>query len=324
MVADRNCSFLQIHEHILVNGDVRRPLTVNVFGSEQTLNCFVLNDDEEDDQRTSTKEYANRTSFVKMKENLNERGIDTRKSMEFASVPAATIRDGSIIVAVTDQSILSFFQQEVDKLDATIRIISCMGMQQLDDALQKGADGVLLAPDYLQQPGIVQHIKSNYRGIGMFAYGWGKTSPSRSVIETSGVDGWLEGPAFGSNWDAEKFEEAIGSMQDMKPPPAMNAFGGMGFMPGMGGGIPSGAMPGMGMQGGMPGMGAMGGMSPGQMSPGQMSPGQMSPMMPQSGMQTPPMQSPDAQQAQMMQQMQQMQQMMQQMQQMNSMQPGYH
>ena len=293
---------------------------MNVFGSEQTLNCFVLNDDEEDDQRTSTKEYANRTSFVKMKENLNERGIDTRKSMEFANVPAAKIRDGSIIVAVTDQSILSFFQQEVDKLDATIRIISCMGMQQLDEALQKGADGLLLAPDYLQQPGIVQHIKSKYSGIGVFAYGWGKTSPARSVIETSGVDGWLEGPAFGTNWDAEKFEEAIGTMQDKKAVMPMTSIASLGFMPGMsmGGGIPSGNNPAADM-----GMGMMGGMSPGAMSPGQMSP--MA-----SGMQTPPALTDTlAQQAQMMQQMQQMQQMMQQMQpmsqngQMNYMQSPY-
>ena len=283
---------------------------MNVFGSEQTLNCFVLNDDEEDDQRISTKEYANRTSFVKMKENLKERGIDTRKSIEFANVPVPKVRDGSVIVAVTDQSILSFFQQEADRLDATIRIISCMGMQQLDEALQKGADGLLLSPDYLQQPGIVPHIKSKYGGIGVFAYGWGKTSPSRSAIESSGVDGWLEGPAFGSNWDAEKFEEAIGTMQDKKAPPVMMGLGSLGVMPGMGGGIPSGMNPGMGMQGGMPGMGAMGGTSP------AMSPGQMSPMMP-SGMHTPPALTDSlAQQQQMMQQMQQMQQMMQQMQQM--------
>nr|AHH02123.1 TcChR [synthetic construct] len=38
-----------IHEHILVHGDVRRPIEVTIFGKETSLNCFVENDDEEDD-----------------------------------------------------------------------------------------------------------------------------------------------------------------------------------------------------------------------------------------------------------------------------------
>ena len=127
-----------IHEHILVHGDVRRPIEVTVFGKETSLSCFVENDDVEDDVRTSTAEYANRASFVKIQADMKERGIDTRKSTEIGTMPVPKIRDGSIIIAVTDENILSFFQQEVNKLGAAVRIISCMGMQQLDEVLQKG------------------------------------------------------------------------------------------------------------------------------------------------------------------------------------------
>lgn len=284
--------------------------------------------------------YAKRDSFVKMKERMEERGITTRSSIEF-DLPR--VMDGSIILAVTDPMVLGFLQSEMSKMGATINVAPATGMVQLDTLLQKGGfDGLLIGPEFLQQEGIVPHIKNKYR-VPVYAYGYTKMGPNQQLIESSGVDGWVEGPSFGTPFDSEGLANAIGQMQKLKGsysvPSMPGMMGMMGAIPSMGSVSSMTSMPMMyGMQGvaaadpGSPSIYAGGvnmqmaqmqqnaftGMqTPLRMQPpvGMQTPtGMQSPVGVPSGMKTPPMMAQEqmnlhmAQMQQMMAQMQQMQQ----------------
>mmetsp|Transcript_2452 Transcript_2452/g.6189 ORF Transcript_2452/g.6189 Transcript_2452/m.6189 type:complete len:631 (-) Transcript_2452:284-2176(-) len=244
---------VEIHKHIIIHGDVRRPVTVKALGRQVSVNCFVDKEEEEEDERISTKTYANRNSFVKMRDDMEKKGVLTRKSLDTKEGPKLSA--GHVVVAVADPMINQFFSQQFEQLSEAVQLTTVLGPPQLDQVMQKGGfDGVLLAPEYLQQGGIVQMIKETHR-TPVYAYGWGKTSPIRQLIENSGVDGWLEGPSFGSTFSNEALEDAIAHMQSIKASYAvsMNNFG-MGGM-GMGG------MSGNNMQS-VPMMGGMQNMSP--------------------------------------------------------------
>jgi len=245
---------LEIHKHIIIHGDVRRPITVNTLGREVTVSCFVDKEEEDEDERISTKTYANRASFMKMRNNMEQRGIQTRKSLEMLAPPPA-LNDGSIVLAVADPMTLTFFTQQLSQLDATIRATPAMGQGQLEQVLEKGGfDGVLVSPEYIQQVGLVQRLKDKYH-MPVYAFGWGKSSPWRSVIEGSGVDGWLEGPYFGSTFDTDALSDAIAEMQRIKTSYSM-VMNGVGMN---GAGMNGVGMNGMGMDGvGMNGAGMNG------------------------------------------------------------------
>eukprot|EP00191_Tetraselmis_sp_GSL018_P008177 CAMPEP_0177608700 /NCGR_PEP_ID=MMETSP0419_2-20121207/18620_1 /TAXON_ID=582737 /ORGANISM="Tetraselmis sp., Strain GSL018" /LENGTH=530 /DNA_ID=CAMNT_0019103425 /DNA_START=465 /DNA_END=2057 /DNA_ORIENTATION=+ len=209
---------VKIHEHILIHGDVRRPMKVNVLGKEYNLNCFVTDEEQEDDERTSTAHYANRSSFIKMKENMEQKGIRTRGSIEVGKAAVAPLRDGTVVVAASDPSTHDFFARELGKMDASIAAAPSADLQQLQNLLSKGGvDGVLISPEFLQQPGLVQALKHSFR-TPVFAFGWSKSGPAREVIESSGVDGWLEGPAFGVSFEPANLRRVLLQMQAAQAP----------------------------------------------------------------------------------------------------------
>jgi hypothetical protein len=66
-------SIMQIHEYILVHGDIRVKTKVNVAGEEMELETFVDNEHEEGAVKHSTADFAKRGSFLVMRDNMKAR-----------------------------------------------------------------------------------------------------------------------------------------------------------------------------------------------------------------------------------------------------------
>ena len=69
------CSFvhaLQIFEHILIHGDIRKTTKLQVAGEEVEIEEFV-EEEGEDTVKHSTAELANRESFVNMGKHLRQK-----------------------------------------------------------------------------------------------------------------------------------------------------------------------------------------------------------------------------------------------------------
>ena len=70
------------------------------------------------------------------------------------------------------------------------------------------ASSLLLTPD--PAPCIVHHspngLVNRLRMMGqrVAAFGWAPVGPVRDLIESSGLDAWLEGPTFGSGINHEQ------------------------------------------------------------------------------------------------------------------------
>lgn len=71
----------QIHEHILLYGDIRKKQKVNVAGQEMEVETMVHEEDDET-QKVPTAKYANRDSFIIMRDRLKEKGFETRASLD--------------------------------------------------------------------------------------------------------------------------------------------------------------------------------------------------------------------------------------------------
>jgi hypothetical protein len=69
---------LQIFEHILIHGDIRKTTKMQVAGEELQVETFVEEEDE-DTVKHSTKELANRASFVAMAKDLKQKVQRMRK-----------------------------------------------------------------------------------------------------------------------------------------------------------------------------------------------------------------------------------------------------
>lgn len=71
------------------------------------------------------------------------------------------------------------------------------------------------------------------------SFGWAPMGPVKELIESRGLDGWLEGPSFGSGIKIEELANLVMRMQTMRKM--------------MGGGMGMGGMPmnGMGEQSGL-------------------------------------------------------------------------
>jgi hypothetical protein len=60
---------LQIHEHILIHGDIRKTTKMNIAGEEMEIETFV-DEEEEGGVHHGTAELAHRASFQKMGDRL--------------------------------------------------------------------------------------------------------------------------------------------------------------------------------------------------------------------------------------------------------------
>lgn len=254
---------VSIHEHILLYGDIRKTTVVEIAGEKVEIEEYVEEEDEET-VKHSTKELANRGSFIIMRDRMQARGIDTRASLDDTSNASAygkglmNIEVGRVILVVPDMSMLEFFNSQFGSLPVQYELVPAMG---LDNALQLiqqanalgGCDFVLLHPEFLQDKSSNSAIaRLRMAGQRVCAFGWSPSGPVKDLIESSGIDGWLQGPSFGTGINQAHLLQLIAQMQALRRSGMMMGMGGMGMGNGggmgmgMGGGMGGGAGPGMG------------------------------------------------------------------------------
>ena len=101
---------LQIHEHILIHGDIRKKATLQIAGETVEVEEYLDNDDEEGAVKHETGGLAARHSFIVMRDRLKARGVDVRASLDFShgpfppgfGSPPVHLEQGCVILAVTD------------------------------------------------------------------------------------------------------------------------------------------------------------------------------------------------------------------------------
>ena len=53
-------------------------------------------------------------------------------------------------------------------------------------------------------------------GQRICTFGWAPNSPLRDLIESAGIDGWIEGPGFGGGIDLQQLADLTSIMQAMR------------------------------------------------------------------------------------------------------------
>ena len=120
-----SCS--QIHEHILIHGDIRKKTVLQVAGETVEVEAY-MDEDEADDEgvvKYDTAGLANRSSFLVMRDRMKARGVDVRASLDMShgpgpmggfGLPAPQIEQGCVILAVTDMFVVELFRREFAQL----------------------------------------------------------------------------------------------------------------------------------------------------------------------------------------------------------------
>lgn len=138
-----------------------------------------------------------------------------------------SLEPGRVILAVPDASMVEFFRQQFSQLPAPVELVPALGVENcialVQQALQMGGlDCVLLHPEFLRDKspsGLVNCLHAaNQRCI---AFGWAPLGPMRELVETSGVDGWLEGPSFGAGINLQQLMAVLVRVQQFKKQQAM-------------------------------------------------------------------------------------------------------
>ena len=87
---------------------------------------------------------------------------------------------------------------------------------------------MLVHPELLQDRspnGLVAKLRMV--GQRVVAFGWTPTGPVRDLIETCGLDAWIEGPSFGTGINTQQLSQVVARMQVMrKQQTMMNMMGG--------------------------------------------------------------------------------------------------
>ncbi|EFJ51427.1 hypothetical protein VOLCADRAFT_79664 [Volvox carteri f. nagariensis] len=315
---------LKIHEHILLYGDIRKVQKIRVAGEELEVET-LMTEEAPDTVKKSTAQYANRESFLTMRDKLKEKGFEVRASLDNSGIDAVinhnnnynnalanaaaavgkpgmelskldhvaanaagmggiadhvattsgAISPGRVILAVPDISMVDYFREQFAQLPVQYEVVPALGA---DNAVQLvvqaaglgGCDFVLLHPEFLRDKSSTS-LPARLRSIGqrVAAFGWSPVGPVRDLIESAGLDGWLEGPSFGLGISlpnlaslvlrmqhARKMAAMLGGMGGMLGSNLMSGSGGVGLMgagsPGGGGGAMGVGMTGMGMLGSNP------------------------------------------------------------------------
>eukprot|EP01023_Acetabularia_acetabulum_P067255 TRINITY_DN9231_c0_g1_i1.p1 TRINITY_DN9231_c0_g1~~TRINITY_DN9231_c0_g1_i1.p1 ORF type:complete len:554 (+),score=89.72 TRINITY_DN9231_c0_g1_i1:195-1856(+) len=229
---------VKIHEHILKYGDLRKTTKVTGLGQETEVETFV---DEEDEETTkhSTADYAKRQSFIRMRDQMQSKGVDVRASLDHhvfdqemggmdggfgnkLAMMGASIEPGRVILGVPDTTMVDFFKQQFQQFAPAMDLVPAVGPQGIIQTVQQAMqlapiDFVLMHPQFLQDQGpqsLLSVLQSQRQRVCIF--GWGAASPYRQLIEQSSVDGYVEGPSFGTGINAEQLISLIRRMQDMR------------------------------------------------------------------------------------------------------------
>ncbi|GLC48444.1 hypothetical protein PLESTB_000098500 [Pleodorina starrii] len=294
---------LKIHEHILLYGDIRKVQKIKVAGQELEVET-MMTEEGQDTVKKSTGHLANRESFLNMRDKLKEKGFEVRASLDNSAVAAAVAAGGAaaylqgpkggtdlskfdgggggvadaaalvpgrVILAVPDISMVDYFREQFAQLPVPYEVVPALGA---DNAVQLvlqasqlgGCDFVLLHPEFLRDKG-PGNLLARLRTMGQraAAFGWSVMGPVRDLIESAGLDGWLEGPSFGNGISMNNLIGLVVRMQQARRMAAMMGLVNGGGFGQVGGGMMMGAGNGMGMMGGGGMMGGMAGVIP-QMS----------------------------------------------------------
>nr|AER58218.2 channelopsin 2 [Chlamydomonas raudensis] len=215
---------VKIYQHILIHGDIRKKTTMQVGGEDVEVEEFVDEDDEEGVRQANTQ-LANRESFVHMAEQMKKNGIEVRATYDTGvdkEMGHHHVEAGRIILAVPDMSMVDFFRQQLSQMPAPIELVPALGIDNTVQLVQQaaalgGCDFVLVHPEFLKDAsssGLVTKLRM--MGQRVCAFGWSPMGPQRELIESRGLDGWLEGPSFGSGIDRHQLTALVSRMQMMR------------------------------------------------------------------------------------------------------------
>jgi len=242
----------KIHEHIIIHGNLVKPTKLSVAGMEIETEEMV-EENEEGAIDKGTGHLANRESFIIMRDRMKKQGVDVRASLgdddtvgtdkemgTMGAMGGAPLEPGRVILAVPDISMIEFFQQQFASLSAPIELVPALGAENTLALVQQamglgGLDCVLLHPEFLmdQSPnGMASRLKA--AGQRVVAFGWSPVGPMRQLIEGSGLDGFLEGPSFGSGINLQQLASLVARMQQMRKMQQMQMMGMMGMGGNMG------------------------------------------------------------------------------------------
>lgn len=156
-------------------------------------------------------------------------GIDIRASMDPGAnagmemgAMGGGLENGRVILAVPDMSMVDYFRAQFAELPAPIELVPALGSDNTLQLVQQahalgGCDCVLLHPEFLKDSspsGLVGRLRM--MGQRVCAFGWNPMGPTKDLIESRGLDGWLEGPSFGSGIDRNQLIQLVARMQNMR------------------------------------------------------------------------------------------------------------
>ncbi|GLI59719.1 hypothetical protein VaNZ11_001663 [Volvox africanus] len=165
----------------------------------------------------------------------NHSSLQAKGGMELAKMDAggmadtasSSISSGRVILAVPDISMVDYFREQFAQLPVPYEVVPALGA---DNALQLtmqaaalgGCDFVLLHPEFLRDKG-PGSLPARLQAIGqrVAAFGWSSMGPVRDLIESAGLDGWLEGPSFGSGISQPNLIGLVARMQQARKMAAM-------------------------------------------------------------------------------------------------------
>ncbi|KAL6758558.1 channelopsin 1 [Haematococcus lacustris] len=156
------------------------------------------------------------------------------KAVEEPAEKMGPLEPGRVILCMPDVALVDFWRLQFSSLPAPFEVYPAVGpdmtLQLVQQSLQLGGpsfcDFVLVAPDFLQNPspsGLVGRLKM--MGMRVAAYGWQPAGPMRQLVETSNVDGFLEGPTAPHGVNRSQFSALVFRMQQLKKMASMAALG---------------------------------------------------------------------------------------------------
>ncbi|KAJ9529550.1 hypothetical protein QJQ45_013935, partial [Haematococcus lacustris] len=156
------------------------------------------------------------------------------KAVEEPAEKMGPLEPGRVILCMPDVALVDFWRLQFSSLPAPFEVYPAVGpdmtLQLVQQSLQLGGpsfcDFVLVAPDFLQNAspsGLVRRLKM--MGMRVAAYGWQPAGPMRQLVETSNVDGFLEGPTAPHGVNRSQFSALVFRMQQLKKMASMAALG---------------------------------------------------------------------------------------------------
>lgn len=159
-------------------------------------------------------------------------GLELGK-IDLGDVQSSQISPGRVILAVPDISMVEFFREQFVQLPVAYEVVPALGADNTVQLVQQaaalgGCDFVLMHPEFLRDKS-PNNLPTRLRALGQrtAAFGWAPLGPVRELIESSGLDGYLEGPSFGAGISLSNLTALISRMQQLRRMSMMASRSGM-------------------------------------------------------------------------------------------------